>query len=503
MKYKSMVIIIIYLMVIHTASASFWTNNDSFINGLPTDQLWTDQVFWDSGGTIYSFFTDGDGIPFGYSRNDTIWSLDSTADCGIPSFASGYEFHTIFNIGDSINTISVRSGTSDTFGYTWNGSCWNSNSSLVSGLPTSGLYHRLDAFYLNEELFIIEGNDGGTFSGFVWNGTGFESDGSIVTGLGDVGTFSSPRVMYYSEEDKYILITSDQFGDYYGYDWNGSSWSSNATIVDGLVDIGTFTHNEFYEGYNDLYIYVSTDAYGNGKNSYTLSKTVTPSLIFQSLSISPTSFPQSQSTQITAWITGVTDSTSVSATILNPSSQNINIPLPSTGSDIYSAQFTQTNTPGRHYVTTITADSTPQSYNLNYPFTVTPTNTENTGSSSSSSSSTISSSTPIPTSSPTPIPTTNPLDNIIPNLPDSLTQNNPLENFFESLPTSIKQTISYIITPSLYLFDILFILLIIILLTVLVNYEVTVEETIFFTLALFIILRLIGINLTSILTGLT
>ena len=294
----------------------------------------------------------------------------------------------------------------------------------------------------------------------------------------------------------------------------GINTTVNTTTIKQTGDTSTFSGLTLFNRSRDFtsndtinatyYTYLAKDDI-KITNDYFLFGDI-PYVIFQSLSISPTTFPQSQSTTITAWITGVSVPTSVIASIFDPFSNTINISLPSIGSDIYSAQFTQTNTPGRHYVTTVYADSSNQNYNLLYPFTVTATNTENTGGSSSSSSST-----PISTSTPTSIPTTNPLDNILPNLPDSLTQNNPiiesitqsLTDLISPLQKPIKQTISYIITPSLYLFDITFLLLLILLMFIVFNQTLVPSKIIFFSLTVFILLRLLNLNLTTLLTGLT
>ena len=354
----------------------------------------------------------------------------------------------------------------------WNGYGTHSSTIIIDDISTSGNYISVGSQSTNRTMINTDSND----INVTWT----------------VNTF--PYVNFTSSElrmtvDRYIGASSIEL-----YNETIKN-ATDTTIMQGIVNFNRsiLTENDTIPGtykFNLLKSNVSISSdyfiYGN-------------LITFQSLSISPSTFPQSQSTTITAWITGVTNSNSVIASIFDPNSNLINISLSSIGSDLYQSQFTQTNTPGRHYVTTITADSTNQNYNLDYPFTVTPTNTENTGSSSSSSSS----STPIPTSSPTPTPTTNPLDNIIPNLPDSLTQNNPLENFFESLPTSIKQTISYTLTPSLYLFDILFLLLIVILLYIIYNRKLEPSKIIFSTLTFFIVLRILNINLTTMLTGVT
>lgn len=267
----------------------------------------------------------------------------------------------------------------------------------------------------------------------------------------------------------------------------GNQWETNASIDDKIIALDYQPHTVKMN---------ATNTNGTVWQNWTINAGRT--LSYESLQVVPSTITQGQSTTVTAWITNYSDTSTANVTITSPSSSTITLSLPYTGSDLFSGSFSQTNEAGRYYVTHTTIDGITKTNGLVYPFIIERLPTESTGSSSNGGNNNNNNANE----------ENNDNDNTndeLNNLDDTFIQSLPpvFQEFINNIPSPIKQTISYIITPSLYIFDIFFVFLIVILLTVLANYEVTIEETVFFTLALFIILRLIGVNLTSILTGLT
>lgn len=103
--------------------------------------------------------------------------------------------------------------------------------------------------------------------------------------------------------------------------------------------------------------------------SNTVTWTITSSPLFQSVTISSSNIFQGQSTQITAWVTNVSNTTLVTALITTPTTTST-LSLSDSGSDLYVGTFSDTNAVGRHYVTSVTADTVANSYALTKLFTV-------------------------------------------------------------------------------------------------------------------------------------
>jgi hypothetical protein len=133
-------------------------------------------------------------------------------------------------------------------GYTWDGSTWQSDPSIVSGLGTGGgslVMTTPIVFQKDGAWHLIAGNRGGTFDGFTWDGSTWQSDPSIVSGLGDVGRDSVPFV--FPKDGAWHLISGfgatrggywdyTYYGGFRGYTWDGSTWQSDPSIVSGLAD---------------------------------------------------------------------------------------------------------------------------------------------------------------------------------------------------------------------------------------------------------------------------
>ncbi len=144
----------------------------------------------------------------------------------------------IFNGTTAINTTVLMSD------IRWNDTIWSSNTSLVSGLVDVGSYSAPTIIYNfsgNEKWTLITGDNGGTLNGSQWNGTDWIKNVSITNGLGDVGQYSTPTITYnFADTATWTLITGETNGGFSGKQWNitNSIWVTNSTLVNGLGDIG-------------------------------------------------------------------------------------------------------------------------------------------------------------------------------------------------------------------------------------------------------------------------
>ena len=120
---------------------------------------------------------------------------------------------------------------------------WVSNSSIVYGLGNIGIEDESNPTIFNDSgtLKAISGHAGGYFVGWQWNGSSWTLNSSIITGLGDIGLNSRPSV--YNNNGTFKLISSRFTGSLVGWQWNGTSWISNSSIVNG---ISTQQYNHVY-----------------------------------------------------------------------------------------------------------------------------------------------------------------------------------------------------------------------------------------------------------------
>jgi uncharacterized repeat protein (TIGR01451 family) len=78
----------------------------------------------------------------------------------------------------------------------------------------------------------IAGEFDGVFNGYNWTGSEWQPDPTIVSGVGDVGMMSAPTV--FNKDGAWYLIAGEDHGMFNGYNWTGSEWQPDPVIVSGL-----------------------------------------------------------------------------------------------------------------------------------------------------------------------------------------------------------------------------------------------------------------------------
>ena len=139
---------------------------------------------------------------------------------------------------------------------------WTENTSLVTGLPDVGDYASPSLFMDSDMLKLISGEKNGgvsSFNGFQWNGTSWISNSSIVNGLGYIGNHSTPFI--FNDSGTLKLISGELSGIFNGFQWNGNSWISNSSIVNGLGDVGEYSAPTIFNHYGTLKL-ISGEYYG-------------------------------------------------------------------------------------------------------------------------------------------------------------------------------------------------------------------------------------------------
>uniref|UniRef100_A0A6M3MA50 Carboxypeptidase regulatory-like domain-containing protein n=1 Tax=viral metagenome TaxID=1070528 RepID=A0A6M3MA50_9ZZZZ len=121
---------------------------------------------------------------------------------------------------------------------------WKPDSSIVSGLGDIGTYSALEVFLDGTTLKIIAKARYDGWFGFYWDGSTWISNQSIVNGLADVSNYSNASPTIFKDGATWKLIhgvDTGTIGGYCkGYYWNGSKWILSSAIVSGIGNIGWY-----------------------------------------------------------------------------------------------------------------------------------------------------------------------------------------------------------------------------------------------------------------------
>lgn len=181
----------------------------------------------------------------------TSWTT-SIIDNGLSGVGS-YSAPTAFEINGTLYVISGK-GDGNFVGYYWNGISWITDSSIISGLTDVGYYSSPDTFYKDGTLYLIATNDNVFVQndGYNWSGTTWQSDSSIISGLSYASRVPSTT---FEKDNIWYTIQGGQYGTFTGYNWTGSAWQSDTNIVSGLGDIGEYSNPHVFEKNGNFYFF--------------------------------------------------------------------------------------------------------------------------------------------------------------------------------------------------------------------------------------------------------
>lgn len=209
---------------------------------------------------LFSVFgSEGYAVDTWVSNSTMVLGLDNS----IPPQSPESESHVTpeaFYVGSSLRLIS-GDGFGRFWGFKWDGTQWNYDTSVDAGLPDIGDYSSPEIFYIGSTLYMIAGEDN-DFFGYYWSGSSWVSSTGIISGLPGYELFPNTRrnPTVFDLNGKKNLIYARYDGTYYGYTWTGSTWASNGSLISGLTDVGSIVHPEVYEINNNLYMIVGTNA---------------------------------------------------------------------------------------------------------------------------------------------------------------------------------------------------------------------------------------------------
>lgn len=191
------------------------------------------------------------------------------ADMTITSPCKCWVDPTIF-YKDGVWTAIASGGDnpSEYFGFTWDGTQWVSNPSVIAGLPSIDHYISPSVFQINGVWVLVRGRwgDTGIPEGYVWNGASWVVDSKYSSGLSPLS--EGKPTIFKMTTGEYVLIMEHAYtGTYTGYTWTGSSWLNNPSLVSGLEGLGTYTHPAAFVKDNENILIISrsdSDFVGRG-----------------------------------------------------------------------------------------------------------------------------------------------------------------------------------------------------------------------------------------------
>ena len=217
------------------ASATTWVKDDNIISGLPDVGSHSTPTHFEYNGIEYLIVGSRSEGFTGYEWDVESWVSNSTIINGLPGAVTLALYAPNVNYIDGNLNLIYGHQDGNFYGHTWNGTGWEVNSTIVSGLSDIGESSAPDVFSYNGNYYMISGKVGGTFNGYDWTGSSWVSNSSIVTGLGDVGYTSKPSVYNDTGTLKIIIGEGNIGADFTGFVWNGTSWNIDNDLTSGLT----------------------------------------------------------------------------------------------------------------------------------------------------------------------------------------------------------------------------------------------------------------------------
>ncbi len=213
-----------------------WMLNSTIINGLGSVCCDISSATFNTSGQTHLVTGLDSGGFYGFTWNGTSWVLNTSV--AVFGDIGTYARPTIYYKDSQWHLIAGTNGNG-TFGYDWN-DAWVSNSSIVAGLGSYSMASPA-VYYINNQWNLIIGYGdavSGGFYGFTWNGSQWLTNSSIVTGLSS-SKGVHPFVFQKTSNNEYELIAGDWYGTFSGYSWESEgSWISNSDLVIGLGVVG-------------------------------------------------------------------------------------------------------------------------------------------------------------------------------------------------------------------------------------------------------------------------
>lgn len=263
-------ILLAFLVYPASAEAPQWIEDSSIVSGFDGDfySIITALSIFNDSGTLKSIVADNEKYFHGYEWNGTGWENTPSLISGLPDDVGTDPAPEIFYMDNKWILIIGNIDTMNVYGYEWNGTTWQSNSTLVSGLQSIGWSVAPAIFNNSGTWYLISGDQDGIFHGFRWTGSAWVSDTAIISGLpADIGSYSTPTV--FNDAGTWKLITGERHANFYGYNWTGTTWQSDPAIISGLENWAYYGESylmakpEIFNDMGTLKLIIAIDSYDN------------------------------------------------------------------------------------------------------------------------------------------------------------------------------------------------------------------------------------------------
>lgn len=199
-------------------TGSAWESDRKIESGLPDIGDYSCPEVFCMNGTWYLISGELEGTFYGFrwtghgwgSDSDIVSGLGDVGRCSTPDVF--YKDETWYLIsGETYGTF---------YGFRWNGSAWQSDTTIVSGLGDVGRHSAPAVFNMDGTWYLISGltleYGGPGIHGFRWNGSAWQSDPAIVSGLlSFLGNYPTPDV--FCKDGTWYLICGQQTGAFHGF----------------------------------------------------------------------------------------------------------------------------------------------------------------------------------------------------------------------------------------------------------------------------------------------
>ncbi len=246
-----------------------WTfSGDSFFNNVPVTEssyilpsnpsVDDDLQGWCNVSDLDGYYWNLESI---WYRNDVeysnsfsdFWLLNNSLHDGIAyNDIAGYAGLELYEYDGELRLLlgGDPAGSLSFQGYSWDGTVWTEDNSLISNLGFIGIYITPTLFEFEGSLQLISGDNTGNFDGFSWTGSQWVVNNSIITNLPDVGTKSTPKLIDFDDDGIPELLVGEESGDWNGYSWNGSQWDVNNSLINGLDSVSFYSRPNAFK-YDD------------------------------------------------------------------------------------------------------------------------------------------------------------------------------------------------------------------------------------------------------------
>ncbi len=262
-------ICILLLLLIPSVQALDWIPNNIINNSIDISDggLWRTETFYKNGlWNLLQTREKGDGqdngVYYGYSWNGTSWVKNNTINNGLPhDTGDKYRFTSTATFQDSNGLWRSVLGINwfDNEGYSWNGTQWILNSTSINGISEgSGSYRRQTTIFNKDGLYhLIMSGYYGELWGYNWNGTQWILNSTVINGL--TNEYQSNSVFSgFNFSGTYYVIKSTNTPAIVGYNWNGTSWNLDSSIVSGL---SSNANPNIFRKDNKIYAIVGNSGY--------------------------------------------------------------------------------------------------------------------------------------------------------------------------------------------------------------------------------------------------